>query len=92
MVQHRDLGMLAELIADYAVFVRHRPVAGRDHVVPYLIDAMHTLGVGEGFRSIREVAFGDTAVLEFEAVLDGLDSNGVDSIRFAPTIGSSSAR
>lgn len=85
VVQERDLAMLTELLSPDAVFlspVLHRPVVGRDTVVMYLAGAMHVLGVGQGFRYVREVAAGDTAVLEFEADLDGLLVNGVDMIRF----------
>lgn len=85
VVEHRDPALLADLLVPDAVFVSpvlHRPVAGRDLVIAYLSGAMHVLGVGAEFRYVREVAAGDTAVLEFETVVDGLAVNGVDMIRF----------
>ena len=85
VVERRDPGLLADLLTPDAVFVSpvlHRPVVGRDLVILYLSGAMHVLGVGSEFQYVREVASGDTAVLEFETVVDGLTVNGVDMIRF----------
>ena len=85
VVERRDPALLADLLVPDAVFVSpvlHRPVVGRDLVIAYLSGAMHVLGVGSQFRYVREVAAGDTAVLEFETVVDGLSVNGVDMIRF----------
>jgi ketosteroid isomerase-like protein len=85
VVEEQDAALLAELLTEDAVFVSpvlHRPVAGRDMVILYLTGAMHVLGVGSDFRYVREVASGDTAVLEFETEVDGLIVNGVDMIRF----------
>ncbi len=83
VVAQRDPALLRDLVAPEAVFhspVLHRPVEGRDLVLLYLTGAMHVLG-GE-FRYVREIAAGDSAVLEFAAVVDGLTVNGVDIIRF----------
>ncbi len=85
VVAQQDPALLMELLTADAVFaspVMHRPVIGRDQVMLYLAGAMHVLGVGTDFRYVREVASGDTAVLEFETVVDGLSVNGVDMIRF----------
>lgn len=77
--------MLRDLLEPDAVFyspVLHKPAQGRDMVAMYLAGAMQVLGVGTDFRYLRQVASGDTAVLEFESVVDGLTVNGVDIIRF----------
>lgn len=83
VVERRDPALLGDLLAPDAVFVSpvlHRPVVGRDLVVMYLTGAL--LVLGQEFRYVREVASGDTAVLEFESTLDGLTVNGVDIITF----------
>ena len=83
VVERRDPALLEDLLAPDAVFVSpvlHRPVVGRDLVVMYLTGAL--LVLGQEFRYVREVASGDTAVLEFESTLDGLTVNGVDIITF----------
>ena len=83
VVERRDPALLGDLLAPDAAFVSpvlHRPVVGRDLVVMYLTGAL--LVLGQEFRYVREVASGDTAVLEFESTLDGLTVNGVDIITF----------
>ena len=83
VVERRDPALLGDLLAPDVVFVSpvlHRPVVGRDLVVMYLTGAL--LVLGQEFRYVREVASGDTAVLEFESTLDGLTVNGVDIITF----------
>ena len=83
VVERRDPALLGDPLAPDAVFVSpvlHRPVVGRDLVVMYLTGAL--LVLGQEFRYVREVASGDTAVLEFESTLDGLTVNGVDIITF----------
>ena len=85
VVERQDPTLLSELLVPDAVFVSpvmHRPVEGRDGVVLYLSGALHVLGVGSAFRYVRQVVQGDTAVLEFETLVDGLEVNGVDIIRF----------
>jgi hypothetical protein len=85
VVAEQDAALLTDLLTEDAVFISpvlHRPVAGRELVILYLTGAMHVLGVGSEFRYVREVAAGDTAVLEFVTEVDGLIVNGVDIIRF----------
>jgi ketosteroid isomerase-like protein len=74
---------LEALLAEDAVFhspVVHRPQAGRAKVHAYLWAAAQVFGPGTGFRYMREIVDGDTAVLEFEAVMDGITVNGIDMI------------
>lgn len=85
VVDRRDAALLSDLLVADAVFVSpvmHRPVEGREGVMLYLSGALHVLGVGSDFRYVRQVVQGDTAVLEFETRVDGLEVNGVDMIRF----------
>lgn len=75
---------LAAIVGEDAVFhspVVHTPQRGRALVVAYLAAAGQTLG-NASFRYVREIADGDSAVLEFETELDGVHINGVDLIRF----------
>ena len=75
---------LAAIMHEDAVFhspVVHTPQAGRPIVVAYLSAAGKTLG-NDSFRYLREVADGDTAVLEFQTEMDGIQVNGVDIITF----------
>src|SRR3546814_15070895 len=75
---------LRDLLAEDAVFhspVVHTPQEGRDKVFAYLHAASHLLG-GDDFRYLREIVYGDQAVLEFQSSLDGIQINGVDIIRW----------
>ena len=61
--------------------VVHTPQRGRPIVIAYLSAAGQTLGNDE-FQYLREVVAGDTAVLEFQTVMDGIQVNGIDMITF----------
>ena len=79
-----DPERLARLVAQDAVFhspVVHTPQEGRALVVSYLSAAAATLGQGQ-FRYVRELVDGQNVMLEFTCVLDGIQANGVDIIRF----------
>ena len=79
-----DPERLARLVAQDAVFhspVVHTPQEGRALVVSYLSAAAATLGQGQ-FRYVRELVDGQNVMLEFTCVLDGIQVNGVDIIRF----------
>lgn len=76
--------LLRAMLADDAVFhspVVHTPQAGADKVFAYLHAASQVLG-GDGFAYLREIIDGDQAVLEFRSVIDGIEINGVDIIRW----------
>jgi ketosteroid isomerase-like protein len=86
IVRTGDAGLLRELIAEDAVFhspVVHAPQRGKALVCAYLGAALRVFG-NAGFRYLREVAQGDTAVLEFEVEIDGIVVNGVDMIAWNP--------
>ena len=75
---------LSAILHEDAVFhspVVHTPQRGRPIVHAYLSAAAVSLG-NDSFRYVREVASGNTAVLEFETQMDGIHVNGIDMITF----------
>jgi hypothetical protein len=70
---------LPDLLSDEVVFrspAVHTPQAGRALATAYLSAALVVLG--PTLRYVREWYAEDSAVLEFEATLDGLTVHGVD--------------
>lgn len=83
VARRRDPTGLAALLADDVVFISpvvHTPQVGRAKATLYLAGALQVLG-NESFRYVREVVGERDAVLEFTAVIDGIEVNGVDLIR-----------
>jgi hypothetical protein len=81
VVESRDPAMLAERIAQGAVFVSpavHSPQLGRDLVCSYLAAALVVLGPDLTYHDtwLRE----NDAVLRFTTVIDGLQVEGIDMI------------
>ena len=75
---------LTNIMREDAVFhspVVHTPQKGRPIVVAYLSAAGKTLG-NDSFQYLREVVDGNTAVLEFQTEMDGIQVNGIDMITF----------
>ncbi|MGB6228591.1 MAG: nuclear transport factor 2 family protein [Litorimonas sp.] len=75
---------LTALLHEDVVFhspVVHTPQRGRDLTFAYLWAASQTLG-NDSFEYLREIAEGNTAVLEFRTVMDGITVNGVDMIEW----------
>ena len=75
---------LATILHDDAVFhspVVHTPQRGKPIVLAYLTAAGMTLGQ-DGCSYLREVASGDTVVLEFQSEKEGIHVNGIDMITF----------
>ena len=54
---------------------------GKPIVIAYLTAPGQTLG-NDRFTYLREVIDGDTAVLEFQTEMDGIQINGIDMITF----------
>lgn len=84
LVASRDADALPALIADDAVFhspVVHTPQVGKALVQAYLGAALQVLG-HDSFRYLHEWVSADSAVLEFQVELDGLNVNGVDMLRW----------
>ena len=85
VIENHDATLLADLVADGAVFrspAVFRPQEGRDLVVAYLSAAMTVLG--DDFRYERQWLRDTGAVLEFKSVVDGREVHGVDMIEFDP--------
>ena len=81
-VAQGDPALLDALIAEDCVFQSpavHSPQVGKAITLTYLRAAMTVLN-NPTFRYLDEWVGGDSAVLEFEAEVDGLIVNGVDMI------------
>ncbi len=84
VVQQRDMAGLQRLLADEVVFhspVVHTPQRGKAITVKYLQGAMLVLN-NQSFRYAREIVGARDAVLEFSTVIDGIQINGIDLIRW----------
>lgn len=83
VVASRDLALLDDLLADEVVFrspAVFAPQQGKALTVRYLTSAM--LVLGPSLRYISEWHDHRSAVLEFEAELDGIYVQGVDMLRW----------
>jgi hypothetical protein len=83
VVGSRDATRLRELVAEHAVFrspAVHTPQEGRDLVTAYLSGAFVVLGPELSYQDewVRE----HDAVLRFTTVVDGLQVEGIDLIRW----------
>ena len=84
LVRERDAAALLHLLDEDAVFhspVVHTPQRGRALVAAYLGAALQVFGAPE-FRYLREIRGESEAMLEFETLIDGVQVNGVDIIRW----------
>jgi SnoaL-like domain len=83
VVESGDPALLDDLLADDVVFrspAVFAPQPGKDLTALYLRAAMAVLG--PSLRYVAEWYAPDSAVLEFEAELDGLYVHGVDMLRW----------
>ena len=83
-IKSQDHGALMEMLHPDVVFespVVHTPQRGREVTYKYLASADKVLG-GPGFTYIGEWTAPDSAVLEFQNVIDGITVNGIDMIRW----------
>jgi hypothetical protein len=83
VVASRDLALLEELLADEVVFrspAVFAPQPGKALTVRYLASAM--LVLGPSLRYVSEWHDNSSAVLEFEAELEGIYVQGVDMLRW----------
>ena len=83
LLTSRDPELLPRMITDDAVFrspAVHAPQAGRDLVTAYLTGALQVLGPELTYRD--EWTRERDAVLRFTTVVDGLDVEGVDVVRW----------
>lgn len=84
LMDARDPGRLVDLIAEDCVFrspAVHTPQIGKAITIKYLTAAQKVLGV-PSFRYVEEWVGPNSAVLEFELDLDGIQVNGVDIIHW----------
>lgn len=83
-VESKDLSPFMAIVHDDAIFespALHKPQVGKAMVQMYLGGAMLVLNNGT-FRYLEEWYSPRSAVLEFEAVVNGLTVNGVDIVRW----------
>jgi hypothetical protein len=81
LVEAKDPALLDALLADGCVFrspAVHTPQEGKELTTTYLSAALVVLGPTLRYR--REWYAADSAVLQFEAELDGLTVDGIDMI------------
>ena len=83
LIDSKDLAALDDLLADNAVFqspVVHTPQVGKQITGMYLRAAAMVLMSAGTFRYLNEWYNDSSAVLEFEAEVNGITINGVDMI------------
>lgn len=84
VVKSRDAAALKALLAEDVVFVSpvvHTPQAGRPVTMAYLHAAMQVLN-NDSFHYLNQWFGPDSAVLEFECVVEGITVNGIDMIHW----------
>ncbi len=84
VVKSRDAAALKELLAEDVVFVSpvvHTPQAGRTITLAYLQAAMKVLN-NPSFHYLNQWFGPESAVLEFECVVEGISINGIDMIHW----------
>ncbi len=84
LVQSRDVAKLDTLLADDVIFhspVVHMPQHGKAITRQYLGAALKVF-FNESFEYVRELGDDHQAILEFRVVIDGIEINGVDMIRW----------
>jgi hypothetical protein len=83
-ITSRDIAKLDDILAANATFhspLVHTAQVGKDITKMYLSAAFHVL-LNDSFHYVREVADDNNAILEFMVVVDGIQVNGVDMIRW----------
>lgn len=84
LLDEKDLNALDDLLADNATFISpvvHTPQVGKQITGMYLkAAAMMLVAGGSNFRYLNEWWNDTSAVLEFEAEVNGITINGIDMI------------
>lgn len=83
ILDSKDFNALDDLLADNATFISpvvHTPQVGKQVTGMYLKAAAMMLVAGGNFRYLNEWWNDTSAVLEFEAVVNGITINGIDMI------------
>jgi hypothetical protein len=84
VVKSRDTAALKDLLAEDVVFVSpvvHTPQVGRPITMAYLHAAMQVLN-NDSFHYLNQWFGPESAVLEFECVVEGITVNGIDMIHW----------
>jgi hypothetical protein len=84
VVKSRDVMALQDLLSEDVVFVSpvvHTPQAGRPITMAYLQAAMQVLN-NDSFHYLNQWFGPESAVLEFECVVEGITVNGIDMIHW----------
>jgi SnoaL-like domain len=84
LVQTRNPSGLGALLADEVVFyspVVHTPQRGKALTAMYLSAAFEVF-FNQNFRYVREIRGPTDALLEFETVVEGIEVNGIDLIKW----------
>jgi hypothetical protein len=84
VVKNRDARALQDLLAEDVVFVSpvvHTPQAGRPITIAYLHAAMQVLN-NPSFHYLNQWFGPESAVLEFESVVEAITVNGIDMIHW----------
>jgi len=84
VVKSRDAAALKSLLAEDVIFVSpvvHTPQAGRSVTMAYLHAAMQVLN-NDSFHYLNQWFGPDSAVLEFECVVERITVNGIDMIHW----------
>lgn len=84
LVRSRNVSMLDALLADEVVFhspVVHTAQVGKALTTQYLMAALKVF-FNESFEYVREFRSDSEAVLEFRVLIDAIEVNGVDMIRW----------
>ena len=86
-VEHGNVDEAGALFSEDAAFrspVLFKPYEGRDQIVKVLHAAERVLGLGGEFRYVHQLEDADdrVAILEFAAVVDGKQVEGIDKLTF----------
>ncbi len=86
-VEHGNVDEASALFSEDAVFrspVLFKPYTGRDQVVKVLRAAERVLGAGGEFRYLHQLEDPDdrVAMLEFAAMVEGKEVEGIDKLTF----------
>ena len=82
LIETKDAAGLDNILADNVVFhspIVHTPQEGKPVTTLYLT-AAHYVFNNDSFKYLREIISGNSAVLEFSTVIEGITVNGVDMI------------
>lgn len=83
IIDEKNDGLIDQLIDKQCVFyspIVFKPQEGKRLTVMYLTAAFRMFSEAAHFRYVKELVDGQTAMLEFEAEIEGIQVNGIDLI------------